>query len=157
MDINLACDFIIGRLDECTTSLSNLKIQKLLYYTEAWYLAFYEKSLFDEPFQAWIHGPVSLTIFQRFSDTKALYSSIEISDIRPDFKTEQLSQPIRDHILNVLDVYAPYTGYELEVMTHNEQPWIEARRGYTPDQRCEVNINQKTMQTYYAARLQDEF
>lgn len=156
ISIHDVCDYIIHRLKvEDDAVLSNLKLQKLLYYAQAWYLAIYDKVLFPEKFQAWVHGPVSRVIYDRFKQDKSLYSDISLSDMDQTFDPNKLSSEQRKHIEEVLDVYAKYTAMQLELMTHEEDPWIEARKGYLDTQRCEVEISEKTMTDYYRKRLGD--
>lgn len=152
-DINKVCDYVIFRLkSEDEYTCTNLKLQKLLYYIQAWHLALKSEPLFRGKFQAWIHGPVSREIYNRFKDTKSLYSEIVISDIKGD-DFNNLEEEIKKHIDTVLETYAGFTSYELEKMTHDEEPWITARNGYQPTQRCEVEIDEQIMERYYKARL----
>jgi uncharacterized phage-associated protein len=153
MTINQAADYIILRLDEGGEALNNLKLQKLLYYVQAWHLAFYQTNLFPERFQAWIHGPVSRVVYNRFSAYKSLYSEMTYSDIAPGFDPDTIDKKVRLHIDSVLEAYAPFSGSELEDMTHNEEPWIVARQGYKPSDRCEVEIDELLMGAYYRKRL----
>ncbi|WP_461791563.1 Panacea domain-containing protein [Pedobacter sp.] len=153
-DINAVCDYVIFRLKaEGNGELSHLKLQKLLYYIQSWHLAFYKKPLFEGKFQAWIHGPVNRRIYNRFKDTKYMYSSINISDMHQENIVEILSPDTKEHIDNVLEVYAGYSDTQLEKKTHSEQPWITARDGYETYQRCEEEIDEIQMGKYYAARL----
>ena len=151
-NVNDITDHTILRLtsDE-SMDLPNLKLQKILYYIQAWYLVFNNKSLFDGEFQAWVHGPVNRNVYDRFKDSKYLYSSITSEDVIK--KDIELQDEIKIHIDNVLDVYAKYSAIELEIMTHREDPWIEARKGYTPYQRCEVVISEPLMNKYYKSRI----
>lgn len=50
---------------------------------------------------------------------------------------------------DIWDTYGENTGNALEALTHRELPWIEARRGYEPDERCTVVISPATMAAYY--------
>lgn len=154
-NLHAVCDYIIRRVRTAETSLNLLKLQKLMYYVQAWSLAFYGTPLFVGRFQAWVHGPVNRELYDRFAATKYLYSDIEISDCRPDFSDEQLTSDARMHIDSVLDSYAGFTGDQLEQMTHQEKPWVDARKGFQPYERCERLIAEETMQSYYSARLQD--
>lgn len=52
---------------------------------------------------------------------------------------------------DVWDTYGESTGNALETLTHRELPWIEARRGYEPEERCTVIISPETMASYYKA------
>lgn len=151
-EINAICDYIILRLAEDRTRLNHLKLQKLVYYVQAWHLAFYKVPLFNGRFQAWVHGPVSRHLYDRFQG-KLLYSSVTSRDVVTD-PNLQLSEQERAHVDSVLEVYAGYTDTQLEEMTHREAPWIEARQGYGPSQRCERDISEATMRTYYAQRIQ---
>lgn len=155
-DINNICDYVIFRITgEGNGSLSHLKLQKLLYYIQSWHLAFEKDPLFKGKFQAWIHGPVNREIYNRFKDTKYMYSSINLKDIQQqDLSFSTIEQNKKDHIDSVLEVYAPFSDVQLENMTHNEKPWIEAREGYEPFQRCEEEIDEKTMHHYYASRVE---
>jgi uncharacterized phage-associated protein len=154
-NINDVCDYVIFRLTkEGGASLSHLKLQKLLYYIQSWNLAFDKVPLFQGKFQAWIHGPVNRTIYNRFKDTKYMYSSINTEDIiTKDLTFAALSDIEQDHINSVLEAYAAFSDVQLEKMTHEEKPWLEARDGFQPYERCEVEIDESTMTSFYAARL----
>jgi len=147
-------DYIIHRLNaDGESDLNALKLQKLLYYVQAWHLAFYGKPLFEEKFQAWVHGPVNRTIYDRYKDQKYMFSAITASDIvNPGFEKE-LSEAERLHIGSVLDVYARYSPTQLEYLTHREDPWLDARKGAGQYQRSENTLDEKLMEAYYKARL----
>jgi uncharacterized phage-associated protein len=151
--INDAADYIILKLDAGGEAITNLKLQKLLYYVQAWHIALHEEVAFPGRFQAWIHGPVSRTVYNRFCASKSLYSEITVSDITPGFNPEVIDQRRRFHIDRVLDAYAAFSGSELEEMTHNEEPWRAARQGYRPSERCEVDIDETVMGSCYRQRL----
>ena len=148
-------DYVIFRCkSEGDTDLSTLKHQKLLYYIQAWHLAFFEgEKAFDGDFQAWIHGPVNREIYAFYKDSKYLYSELEIVDIKDINSINLLDEGLKMHIDSILDSYAKYTATQLEIMTHEEQPWIEARGGIAPNERCENIISDIAMQKYYSARL----
>ncbi|MGY4567535.1 type II toxin-antitoxin system antitoxin SocA domain-containing protein [Bradyrhizobium sp. USDA 3256] len=153
MQTDDACDYIIVKLSEGGIFLNVLKLHKLLYYCQAWSLAFGRGLLFPSRFQAWVHGPVSREIYDRFVRNKALYSAVGLADVRAGFNPHTLPETERALINSILEVYAPLSGDQLEEMTHREDPWIEARRGVPPSARSETYINETTMQNYYAARL----
>jgi len=147
------CDYIIVRLNEPTAHLSVLKLHKLLYYVQAWHLAFFDKPLFGSRFEAWVHGPVNRIIYDRFRDTKSMYSRVTMRDLQDNFSVEKLSDSQRRHVDSVLEVYAEYADTQLEEMTHRERPWLEARMGYESNQRCQEFISNDNMKSYFAARL----
>ena len=152
--INQIADFIIFRLtSEDVAGIPNLKLQKLLYYVQAWHLAFYQKPLFDGKFQAWIHGPVNREIYDRFKENKLLYSTLDCDDLLDRNINETIDEKTQEHINNILESYARFSGTELEIMTHREDPWLEARKGFSPMERCENEISEQTMKSYYGNRL----
>jgi uncharacterized phage-associated protein len=142
--INQVCDYIILMCRSGGEQLNVLKLQKLLYYVQAWNLAFTGKPLFDGKFQAWVHGPVNREIFDRFAATKSLYAAVEEADITAE---ERL------HIDNVLEIYAPFSGSDLEAQAHAEEPWIRARKNCRPTERCAVELDEALMGEYYKKRL----
>jgi uncharacterized phage-associated protein len=155
MNIQDACDYIIVRLTEDGGFLNVLKLHKLLYYCQAWSLAFGRGPLFPQnDFQAWVHGPVSRAVYDRFVLNKAMYTPVAMADVRQDFNPMALAEEDRGLINSILEVYAPLSGDQLEEMTHTEEPWIEARAGVPPSARCENSIRNETMQRFYGERLQ---
>ena len=154
MTLNDVSDYITLKVMDAGVGMNLLKLQKLVYYSQAWHLAIKGRPLFDGKFQAWVHGPVSRQLYDRFSATKSLYSPMLTTDIRSDFDPNDLSSEDRAHLDAVLEVYAQFTGSQLEEMTHQEDPWNEARKGFAPSQRCEVDIDEEVMKRYYGARLE---
>lgn len=146
-------DYIVLKMDEAGERINVLKLHKLLYYVQAWSLAFGRGRCFNNEFQAWVHGPVCRIVYDRFKDTKSMYSPVRRRDMRESFDLTAFPKRTKRHIDAVLEAYAEYTDDQLEEMTHQEQPWIEAREGYDPKERCEDPISDDVMAQYYSARL----
>ena len=130
-------------------SITHLKLQKLVYYAQAWALVLLEDDLFDENFQAWIHGPVLPSLYSRFAEYRweALPSPPSEWDVEFDPDTTDL----------LLDVYNNYGGLharKLEELTHSEPPWLNARNGLSPDQPSNAVISKTDMATYYSSLLE---
>lgn len=147
-------DYIIVKTSDDRVPLSLLKLHKLVYYAQAWHLALYGERLFTPgSFEAWVHGPVSRELYKRFMDRKMLYSAVTRDDILPSFDITSLDSKKRSHIDEVLEVYAGLTGTQLEQLTHEEDPWLRARGGLRPSERCTTEIDEDLMTKYYAARI----
>ena len=153
MDINGVADYLTLKACSAGTGLNVIKLQKLAYYSEAWHLAIYSRPLTGAEFQAWIHGPVNRELYDRFKDTKSLYSTVSVNDISQGFDPDKYDKQQISHLDDVLEAYAAFTGSQLEEMTHREQPWLTAREGYRSTERCEVVISPEEMKAYYGARL----
>lgn len=123
---------------------TNLKLQKLLYYAQAWFLALYGKELFSEDFEAWVHGPVLPSQYHRFKHHN--WHSIDSSIYGPPKSGNVL---VDRHMDEVLNIFGAEPAGSLEVMTHREQPWIEARHGLPSDASSNRKISKGTMKRFY--------
>lgn len=136
--------------------MNHLKLQKLIYYVEAYHLAYFDQSLINDEFEAWLHGPVSRKIWGYYKNIANIYDIISangnIEYIKKNFE-DKLTDDQRDLVLDVLREYGGESAYNLECMTHKEEPWLEARTGYSFDSKCEVVIKKITMQNYYKRNL----
>lgn len=130
----------------------NLKLQKLVYYIQAWYYGKNKVPFMTGDFEAWVHGPVHRELYNRFKDTKSLYSLIGQEDILNRNALANISEEDSDFMDMILENYACYSATELEKLTHQERPWIEARRNLGPLERCTAVINPETMKTYYGEK-----
>lgn len=144
-------DYFLNRVEtEQGSSITHLKLQKLCYYAQAWYLAFEGEKLFGERFEAWVHGPVNPNLFQKYRD----YSWQNLPPVE-NFDSHMFTSKHLDHLDEVWDVYGRYDGKFLEDLTHQEDPWIEARHGYAPSERCTVDIDTNRMKMYYRQKLKE--
>ena len=141
-------------------SIEHLKLQKLVYYVEAYHLAYFEKSLINEKFQAWLHGPVSRKLYDLIKPTGAnVYGSLSLTGSEEIQKgyiqsfEEKLSVDQLALINDILSEFSSRSAYDLECLTHEELPWIEARSVYGPADRCEVEISTETMIKFYKEKL----
>ena len=129
--------------------ISNLKLQKLVYYAQAWYLALYDLPLFEEDFEAWVHGPVIPVLYQE-------YKKSGWKPILEDVEEPILPEEIKNFLNEVAQVYFVCDAYELERMTHQEDPWIKARAGLPMDAPCNRIISKESMREYYKARAEED-
>ena len=135
-------DFILTECRERGEVLTNLKIQKLLYYAQAWYLADHDKSLFEEDFQAWIHGPVLPSQHRRFK-------SCEWRPILDEISKPILDKEIENHLIKIIDFFGEETAITLERMTHNENPWKDARKGIVQEASSNNTIKKESIKNFY--------
>lgn len=110
-------------------SITHLKLQKLVYYAQGFYLAIYnqeENPLFGERIEAWVHGPVCPALYNNFRSFG--YSVIPKVEEEPQGLTDQEKSILRI----VWQVYGSYSGEDLERFTHQEEPWLQARGNLNP-------------------------
>jgi uncharacterized phage-associated protein len=129
--------------------LSNKKLQKLLYYAQAWYLVFYNKELFYQPIEAWIHGPVVPEVYQKYK--RFGYNPIRIP--KRELTDFRFSPSVHQLLSEIYQVYGDHTADFLEDLAHSELPWIEARGTCTLEEYSRTPISLKTMKRFYRAQL----
>ncbi|WP_442598624.1 Panacea domain-containing protein [Neobacillus sp. D3-1R] len=107
-------------------SITPLKLQKLLYYCQGWYMAFSKgEPLFNEDLEAWEHGPVVPDIYFKYKHHRYLTISTEIFENK-NRKGKTIFDKKQLDILNtVWETYGHYDGKYLEELTHQEDPWLE--------------------------------
>lgn len=135
--------------------MSHLKLQKLLFYCDAYCLAFFGEELIPDKFEAWVHGPVCRNVYNQMKGASVLYTDMSYSPlpgIDEDATFEMLPIDVKELVKDVLDNLTQWSGIELERATHREQPWIEARRGYGEAAKCHVEISKETTKTFYRSQ-----
>ena len=135
-------DFLLASCRERGEVLTNLKLQKLLYYSQAWFLALHDKELFAEDFQAWVHGPVLPSQYHRFKD-------YQWKPLLEDVTLPVVSQKVETFLEEIVDAFGAETAVALELMTHRERPWIKARGNLPADAVSTNVITKKSMLSYY--------
>lgn len=140
-EIEVISEYIITIGKEITP----LSLQKILYYAQGFYKAFFGKFLFEDDCQAWVHGPVYVNIYEKYKEFKSANISIDI-----DYDIEDI---IVDEKREILDVIIKYFGYyngkALEKMSHYETPWINARKGLLPTENSNNIINKEDIKDYF--------
>jgi uncharacterized phage-associated protein len=126
--------------------IDNLKLQKLLYYTQAWHLAIFGTPILAEQIEAWVHGPVIPDVFRLYRDCRwaPIPATVPVGRIPPG---------LEKHVVEVLTAYGNFTGWELERLTHSERPWQGARGALPPDVPSHNVITHPSMKEYYRARM----
>ncbi|NJL22264.1 MAG: SocA family protein [Leptolyngbyaceae cyanobacterium SM1_3_5] len=146
-------NYFIWLANSTGSFVSNLKLQKLVYYAQAWHLALYGEPLFQEDFEAWVHGPVIPNLYHEYKGFgwKPIQKDVEKKYIKDTFDESTLA-----FLEEVAEAYFSYDAYALERMTHVESPWISARNGVSIDTlSCEV-ISKESMKEYYSSRAEED-
>ena len=130
-------------------SMNHKKLQKLCYYAQSWNLVFNGTAMFDGDFQAWVHGPVHMSLWHRLSS----YGYLDIESDKFARDRVSLSEEISSVLNDVWATYGKYSGYQLELLTHNERPWLAAREGLSSTQPSNNIIDRRIMREYYASLI----
>ena len=127
-------------------SMTTMKLQKLCYYAQAWSLVWDEEPIFDEDFQAWANGPICPSLFAAH---RGLFF-VSDTAFTDRIKAGALNRSQQNTINNVLKFYGDKEPLWLSNLTHQEAPWLSARKGYDIGESCSETITKESMQQYYA-------
>lgn len=123
--------------------VSNLKLQKLVYYAEGLHLALHDESLFPEPIEAWTHGPVVPELYRTYKDCGS--NAIPFPECIDFFVFDAKSRQVMDEVYNV---FGQFSAWKLALMVYNERPWMETPRGQV--------ISRQLMKEYFKSQLIDD-
>ncbi len=123
--------------EEFGDNITNLKLQKLVYYAQGFHLAWYGTPLFPEPIEAWAHGPVVRPLYFQYQEYRV--NPIPTPEA---FDPSTIDDQTRELLEEVYGVYGQYSAWGLRNLTHEEAPWKD-----TPPNQV---IPLKDMQQYFA-------
>lgn len=127
-----------GRMD-------TMKLQKLVYYSQAWSLAWTSAALFEDEIQAWANGPVVRSLFNAHRGRYTVGpGDVGGNAAALDSKQKAIVDIVTNH-------YGKWTGQQLSEIAHGERPWINARKGLGPTERGNAVIDPTEMQDFYSA------
>lgn len=143
--IQVANWFIKNLTDvEAGEVVTHLKVQKLLYFAQAWHMLGLDRPLFDEELQAWPHGPVEPSVWRAFRDHRWNPIPAPEGDVDEGLEADTLGI-----LQQVRDIYGAYSAKKLEEMSHAERPWQMARAGLAPEAPCDRIIPKADIVDYY--------
>ena len=140
-EIEMMAEYIITVGKEITP----LALQKILYYSQGFYKAFFGKFLFEDDCQAWQHGPVYVSIYEKYKEFKSANIVLDI-----DYDVEDMIVDEKREILDaIIRYFGYYNGKALEKMSHYELPWINARKGLLPMENSNNIIKKQDIEKYF--------
>ena len=128
-------------------SMSAMKLQKLIFYSQAMSLVWDDVPLFEDDFEAWAKGPVCRKLFNSHKGKFMLNNSDFLVPYKPD--VTKLTDEQKETIDTVVDSLIDYPPYVLSDMVHKEKPWLEARGDLPKGAHCENIIPKSSILEYY--------
>lgn len=144
-DVNEIAKKIIAKVDiDAGDVITNLKLQKLLYYVQGFYLAVFDKPLYDDEIEAWMYGPVVPSVYDYYASQgkSPLYNDDSYTPI-------SLAEEEEDLFNQVYDAYGQFSAVKLMNLTHEETPWKSTEIG-----KGNI-ISKKILKDYFKTRLND--
>lgn len=124
--------------------MSAMKLQKLVYYAQAWSLVWDEKPLFKAKIEAWANGPVVRSLYDKHRGQFSVKQW-------PEGDRAKITGEAKKTIDSVLSFYGDKSGQWLSELTHKERPWRDARKGLADDERCDKEITHAALAEYYGS------
>lgn len=134
-------EFILQRAG----AMDTMKLQKLVYYSQAWSLVWSGAPLFEDPIEAWAGGPVVRDLFNRHRGR----FHVGPNELGGDAGAVTAQQAA--NVAVVVDHYGQWSGQQLSDLAHSEGPWQTARQGLHPTARGNIPIDLMEMWQYYSA------
>lgn len=134
-------DYILKELGP----LPAMKLQKLVYYSQAWSLVWDDKPLFIARIEAWANGPVAPSLYARHRREYLVTRKMIGGDWR------NLEREQRETIDAVIEHYGGRSSQWLSDLTHAEPPWRNARGDLPPQERGKAAISLADMAEYYGS------
>lgn len=125
------------------SKLDPLKLQKLLYFAQAWSMAWDGRPLFGAKIEAWTNGPV----------VRELWAAEKYEHDR-DADPGRLTASERETVDEVLRFYGRKSGAWLVELSHREQPWLDARRGLGAEKPSRNAISHESLASYFSPQVQ---
>ena len=165
VDIQDLARYTILRLIQNGNTICPLKLQKVLYYMQAWHLVYFERenTLFEDIPEAWVNGPVYRQIYDTYRHI-GIYDQIMLKDINSTEATLSedisnlrdklnLSQTQYEFIESILRHYGTMSHDRLVFLTHSQKPWNDARIGLEPFEYTDQKISLDNMYDYYSKSI----
>lgn len=124
--------------------MTNLRLQKMLYYEQGYHLAMFDTPLFDEEIEAWMYGPVVPSVYDHYKHFGSQILETEKDDLEMTDEENTL-------FVNVFDTFKEFSAYGLMKQTHSETPWKSVKsigRGSV--------ISRDIMKSYFKTQLIDD-
>lgn len=131
--------------DDAGELVSNLKLQKLLYYAQGHAVAMNgpDSPLFNDRIFAWKHGPVVKTVYNYYADFQ--------NGALPREAPPQLDGSTRDFLNEIYRVYGRFSAWALREMTHREQPWLAHYRPNVKD----IEIPRADLAAFFRSNVEE--
>lgn len=152
---------VINYSNEKGYGISNLKLQKLLYFVQASFLGAYDKTCFEDAIEAWDFGPVVPSVYREYKQygssdiptIKYYFSDAEnhLSGWRISYEDNVLNKRDKEFVDYIVDGFAGYSAIDLVRVTHNQDPW---RNAYKKSRNSIISI-ESIKEFYFGSQRQN--
>ena len=142
-DVYKIANSLLRLADDQDDPMTNMKLQKMLYYEQGYHLVYFGTPLFDEEIEAWLYGPVVPSVYNKYK--KHGHRQIDYDKRIPEVDFQDDKEYAM--YIKVYNVFSIYSAIGLMNMTHEEDPWKNA------DVCKNEVIKKSTMREYFKTRM----
>lgn len=113
--------YVIFHENQAGKIISNLRLQKLLYFIQAQFLVAHHEPCFSDRIEAWDFGPVVPNVYHEYK----IFGSSNIP-ARQNNNSNTICKNDCTLIDNILQQASKYSTSQLVSITHNQKPWKNA-------------------------------
>lgn len=125
-------------------TISNMQLQKLVYFAQGFHLALYNNTLFNEPIEAWTYGPVVPILYHSYKDCTG-NAIPKPTEVNLDVYTDE----VRELLNEIHSVYGQYSAWKLSEITHQHPTW---KNHYNNSDKI---INTQELQDFFKTLIRD--
>jgi uncharacterized phage-associated protein len=158
-DVRQIANAVLDVADRAGFALSNMSLNKIVYFAHAWYLAKYSEPLVDSPFEAWQFGPVHPQIYRQLKKFGEGYITTRLTridlDTGRDIPVEvTLTEIELETVDQITQFYGRFSAARLVQISHRpgapwDQVWTAAQKGPVPG----MAISDALTESFYRTRL----
>lgn len=145
--------FILKANSEEENPMTPLKLQKLCYYAQGWNLAWDDRELFNDDFEAWVHGPANYSLYKKYN---SISRNCCIDEVDEGFNVDIFCKDEIETLDTVWDAYGKFSGTYLEQLTHQEDPWKTTRGQLPPGASSSEIISKDTIKKFFLHQNEKE-
>lgn len=127
--------------------ITNLLLQKILYYVKVVSKIVVGDSIILEPCEAWKFGPVFPSVYEKYRDFGKREIEVDLSDEYVNGLLTDKEKQIVDYVMNTFGIY---NAWFLKDLTHLEEPWIAARKGLSEDDASRNLMDEEIISSYFS-------
>lgn len=124
----------------------SMKLQKIVYYAQAWSLVLRGKALFPERILAWSYGPIIYELYEQHKHNFVV-TYLKYGD------PTRLHDDEKAFLEKIYAYYSKFSYSELSQMTHSEDPWITAYRNTMHEEGSSSVISLESMEEFYSKKI----
>jgi len=130
--------FLAWTYSDDSIKITKLKLQKLLYYAQAYALLRFGRPLFGDEIQAWKHGPVVPSVWKDFTNSTKNDNDVVLTN---DFDFNLFDKEENQLLADVWQTFASYHAKHMENLTHKDEPWKINWDNDEPEGRQRINYS----------------